>query len=205
MRRLLCLLVLAVGSCSDAAPVASRETKAATGVAGGKPASADAVKVAGSTSEELAFLASGVCVPQVTQESAAAGRGLEALMTGHGYKLVSSSISRRLFGRVVPGFVSAQKESRFGQFMIAFGGGLPACAIMLMNKSAIPPVKELREAFESQGWEWAHMAAKKPDRLPYAGFKRTDKNGKTILAFVMDNPRSDPSVRLGIDISYTDF
>jgi hypothetical protein len=105
----------------------------------------------------------------------------------------------------VPGFVSAQKESGFGQFMIACGGGLPVCAIMLMNHSAIPPVKDLRVAFESQGWNWAHMAAKKPDRLPYAGFQRTDKNGKTILAFVRDNPESDPRVRLGIDISYTDF
>jgi hypothetical protein len=201
MRGLSCLLVLAVTSCSDAAPVASRETTGATG----KPASADADHVAGNTSEELAFLASRVCVPKVTQESAAAAGGLEDLMTGHGYKLVSSSISRQLFGRVVPGFVAAQKESGSVQFMIAFGGGIPGCAIMLMNQSVIPPVKDLRQAFESQGWDWAHMTAKKPDRLPYAGFKRTDKGGKTILAVARDNPESDPTVRLGIDISYTDF
>ncbi len=174
-------------------------------MATGTSASAGAAHVASNTSEELAFLASRVCVPEVAQERGAAAGGLEDVLTGHGYTLVSSSISRQLFGRVAPGFVSAQKESRFGQFMIAFGEGLPACTIMLMNKSAIPPVKELREAFESQGWEWAHMTAKKPDRLPYAGFKRTDKNGKTILAFVRDNPESDPTVRLGIDISYTDF
>ncbi|HEX8512096.1 MAG TPA: hypothetical protein VF688_03220 [Allosphingosinicella sp.] len=201
MRGLSCLLVLAATSCSDAAPVAPRETKAATG----KPASANAGYVAGNTSQELAFLASRVCVPEVTQEREAAAGSLEDVLTKHGYKLVSSSISRQLFGRVVPGFVAAQKENGFGQFMIAFGEGLPACATMLMNHSAIPPVKDLRQAFESQGWEWAHMTAKKPDRLPYAGFKRTDKNGKTILAFVMDNPNSDPTVRLGIDISYTDF
>ncbi|HEX8308709.1 MAG TPA: hypothetical protein VF645_09875 [Allosphingosinicella sp.] len=174
-------------------------------MATGKSASADADSVAGNTSEELAFLASRVCVPEVTQERETAAGGLEDVLTKHGYKLVSSPISRQLFGRVVPGFVAAQKESELGQFMIAFGGGLPACAIMLMNHSAIPPVKELREAFESQRWSWAHMGAVKPDRLPYAGFKRTDKNGKTILAVVTDNPKSDPRVRLGIDISYTDF
>jgi hypothetical protein len=174
-------------------------------VAAGKSASADADRVAGNTSQELAFLASRVCVPHVTQESQGAAGGVEGVLTGHGYKLVSSPISRQLFGRVVPGFVAAQKESEFGQFMIAFGGGLPACAIMLMNQSVIPPAKELREAFESQRWNWAHMAAVKPDRLPYAAFKRTDKNGKTILAVVRDNPESDPRVRLGIDISYTDF
>ena len=201
MRGLSCLLVLAVASCSDAAPVESRETTAATG----KPASAEAGDVAGSTSEELAFLASRVCVPEVTQEGAAAAGGLENVLTEHGYKLVSSTISRQLFGRVAPGFVAAQKVSKLGQFMIAFGEGLPACAVLLMNESAIPPVKELRGAFESQGWDWAYMTAKKPDRLPYAGFKRTDKGGKTILAVATDNPESDPRVRLGIDISYTDF
>ena len=201
MRGLSCLLLLAVTSCSDAAPVASRETNVATG----KTASADSDHLVSNTSQELAFLASRVCVPEVTQQSKGAAGGLEDVLTGHGYKLVSSPISRRLFGRVVPGFVAAQKEREFGQFMIAFGGGLPACAIMLMNRSAIPPVKELRESFERQGWDWAHMAAKKPDRLPYAGFKRTDKNGKTILAVVRDNPESDPTVRLGIDISYTAF
>lgn len=201
MRGLSCLLVLAVTSCSDAAPVASRETKVATR----KSASADADHVATNTSQELAFLASRVCVPEVTQDSGGGAGGLEDVLTKHGYKLVSSPISRRLFGRVVPGFVAAQKESELGQFMIAFGGALPVCAIMLMNDSAIPPVKELRQAFESQRWDWAHMAAKKPDRLPYAGFKRTDENGKTILAVVRDNPESDPRVRLGIDISYTDF
>jgi hypothetical protein len=201
MRGLSCLLVLAVTSCSDAAPVASRETNVATG----KSASADAVYVASNTSQELAFLASRVCVPEVTREGETAAGGLEDVLIGHGYKSVSSWASRQLFGRVVPGFVAAQKESKFGQFMIAFGEGLPVCAIMLMNHSAIPPVQELRAAFESQGWDWAHMAAKKPDRLPYAGFKRTDKNGKIILAVVRDNPESDPRVRLGIDISYTDF
>ena len=201
MRGLSCLLLLAVTSCSDATPVASRETTAATG----KSAPAEAHFVASNTSEELAFLASRVCVPEVTQESEAAAGGLEEFLTEHGYKSVSGSTSRKLFGRVVPGFIAAQKESELGQFMIAFGEGLPACVIMLMNDSVIPPVKELREAFESQRWNWAHMAAKKPDRLPYAGFQRTDKSGKTILAVVSDNPQSDPKVRLGIDISYTDF
>jgi hypothetical protein len=201
MRGLSCLLVLAATSCSDAAPDASRETN----VAAGKSASADADPVASNTSEELAFLASRVCVPQVTQESEGGAGGLDHVLTKHGYKLVSSPISRQLFGRVVPGFVAAQKESEFGQFMIAFGGALPACAIMLMNRSAIPPVKDLRVAFDSQGWDWVPMAAKKPDRLPYAGFKRTDKGGKTILAVASDNPESDPTVRLAIDISYTDF
>jgi hypothetical protein len=200
MRGLSCLLVLAVSSCSEPAPVASRETKVATG----KSAPADANHVASNTSEELAFLASRVCVPQVTRESEGRAGGLEDLLSEHGYKLVSGPIGRQLFGRVVPGFVAAQKESKFGQFMIAFGGGLPACAIMLMNDSIIPPVKDLREAFASQQWDWAPMAAMKPDRLPYAGFKRTDKSGKTILAVARDNPESDPSVRLGIDISYTD-
>jgi hypothetical protein len=199
MRRLSCLLVLAISSCSDAAPVAPREKT----VAKGKSASADADQIAGNTSEELAFLASRVCVPEVTQESEAGV--LEDFLTEHGYKSVSSWASRQLFGRVVPGFVAAQKENEFGQFMISFGEGLPVCVIMLMNDSAIPPVKELRESFESHGWNWAHMAAKKPDRLPYAGFQRTDKGGKTILAVVSDNPGSDPKVRLGIDISYTDF
>lgn len=201
MRGLSCLLVLAVTSCSDAAPAASRETTVATG----KSASADADYLGSNTSEELAFLASRVCVPEVTKESEAAAGGLENFLAKRGYKLVSSPTSRKLFGRVVPGFAAAQKESEFGQFMIAFGGPLPACAIMLMNDSVIPPVKELRDAFESQGWNWAHMAAKKPDRLPYAGFQRADKSGKTILAVVSDNPESDPTVRLGIDISYTDF
>lgn len=201
MRGLSCLLVLAVTSCSDAAPVASRETN----VAIGRSASADADHAASNTSEELAFLASRVCFPEVTQEKRASAGGREDVLTEHGYKLVSSPISRKLFGRVVPGFVAAQKEGEVGQLMIAYGAGLPACAIMLMNDSVVPPVKELRQAFESQRWEWAHMAAKKHDRLPYAGFKRTDKSGKTILAFVRDNPESDPTVRLGIDISYTDF
>jgi len=200
MRGLTCLLVLAVSSCPDAAPVASRETK----VAAGKSPSAEADYVAGSTSEELALLASRVCVSEVAREGEGAGN-LEEFLTEHGYKSVSSPTSRKLFGRVVPGFVAAQKESEFGQFMIAFGEGLPACAIMLMNDSAIPPVKELRKAFESGGWDYAPMAAKRPDRLPYAGFKRTDKSGKTILAVARDNPESDPTVRLGIDISYTDF
>jgi hypothetical protein len=183
-------------------------------VPGAKSASSEASKrsasfkldaVATSTSEELALLASDVCFPQVTKQSQATAAGLENFLIEHGYKLVSSHTSQQVFGRVVPGFVAAQKETELGQFMIAFGEGLPACAVMLMNNSAIPPVAELRKAFESQGWGWAHMAAKKPDRLPYAGFQRTDESDKTVLAVLRDNPDSDPRVRLGIDISYTTF
>ena len=204
MRGLCCLLILAASSCSDPAP-SGPGAQSASSEASKKSAPSKVDVVATSTSEELALLASDVCFPQVTKQSQATAAGLENFLTEHGYKLVSSHISRQVFGRVVPGFVAAQKETEFGQFMIAFGEGLPACAVMLMNDSVIPPVGDLRAAFERQDWGWAHMAAKKPDRLPYAGFQRTDESGKRVLAVLRDNPDSDPRVRLGIDISYTTF
>ena len=46
------------------------------------------------------------------------------------------------------------------------------------------------------------LGAVAPERLPYAGFRTADKNGKTILAVLRDEPDSDPKVRLGINISY---
>ena len=201
MRGLSRLLVLAAASCSDPAQVASPEEA----VPSDMPASPEGKFVATSTSEELAFLASRVCLPQVTQEGEAAVVDLENFLTEQGYRLASSQVSRELFGRVVAGFVAARKDTDFGRFKIAFGEGLPACAVLLMNDSTVPPVKEVREAFESQGWEWAYMGAVRPAQLPYAGFTRMDKNGKTILAVLQDEPDSDPTVRLGIDISYTDF
>ena len=161
--------------------------------------------VATTTSEELAFVASRVCLPQVTKDSGVAIADLEKLLTEQGYRLASDQIGRQLFGREVAGFVAARKKSELGRFLVAFGGALPGCAVVLTDDSTVPPVKEVREAFESQGWEWAYMAAKAPDRLPYAGFKMTDKNGKTILAVLRDEPESDPKVRLGIEIGYTTF
>ncbi len=161
--------------------------------------------VATNTSEELAFAASRVCLPQVMKQSGVAVGDLEKRLSEHGYKLDSGQISRQLFGREVAGFVAARKKSELGRFLIAFGGALPVCAVLLTDDSTVPPVKEVRKAFESQGWEWAYMAAKRPDRLPYAGFKMTDNNGKTILAVLRDEPESDPKVRLGIEISYTTF
>ena len=77
--------------------------------------------------------------------------------------------------------------------------------MLLTDDSTVPPVEELRTAFEGQGWEWAYMGAVAPAQLPYAGFTKADANGKTILAVLNDEPESDPTVRLGIDISYTDF
>jgi hypothetical protein len=201
IRELSCLLILAVTSCSDPAQVASREEA----VPSDKFTSPAAKFVATNTSEELAFLASRICLPQVTKESGVAVADLEKSLTEHSYRLDSNQISRKLFGRVVAGFVAARKETKFGRFMIAFGEGLPACVVTLTGDSAVPPVKELREAFQGQGWEWAYMGAVAPERLPYAGFRTSDKNGKTILAVLRDNPDSDPKVRLGIDISYTDF
>ena len=201
IRELSCLLILAVTACSDPAPVPSRQEAAPSD----KVTSPAANFVATNTSEELAFLASRVCLPHLTKESGVAVAGLEKSLTEHGYRLDSREISRKLFGRVAAGFVAARKKSKLGKFMIAFGEGLPACAVVLTDDSTIPPVAELREAFQSQGWEWAYMGAVAPERLPYAGFSRTDKNGKTILAVLRDKPESDPTVQLGIDISYTAF
>lgn len=207
IRALSCLLILAVTACSDPAQVSSRQEAAPSNevVSPAKVTPPAAKFVATNTSEELAFLASRVCLPQVTKESGVAVADLEKSLTEHGYGLASNEISRKLFGRVVAGFVAARKKGKLGRFMIAFGERLPACIVMLTDDSTIPPVKELREAFQSQGWEWAYMGAVAPDRLPYAGFRKSDKNGKTILAVLRDNPDSDPKVRLSIDISYTDF
>jgi hypothetical protein len=209
------LLLLATPSCSDPGQVESREEQ----VASAKPASSPETKpaspgakpapgadfVASNTSEELALAASRICLPQVTKEGGVAVADLEKRLTGHGYKLDSSRISRQLFGREVTGFVAARKSSKLGRFLVAFGGTLPGCVVLLTDDSTVPPVKDVRKAFESQGWEWAYMAAKRPDPLPYAGFKSTDKNGKTILAVLRDEPTSDRSVRLGIEINYTTF
>lgn len=197
-RVLSCLLVLAATSCSDPAQVVSREKA----VPSDKSVAPKTKFVAASTSEELAFLASRVCLPQLTKESGSAVADLESSLTEHGYRLASNQISRELFGRVVAGFVAARKKSEFGKFMIAFGKGLPACAVLLIDDSTVPPVEKVREAFESQGWEWAYMGAVAPERLPYAGFRMADRKGKTILAVLRDEPRSDPKVRLGIEISY---
>ena len=203
MRGLACLLMLAATSCSEPAPTAAREEAPPTAQS---TATATAAKfVATNTSEELAFLATHVCRPQVTKEGAAADADLGNALTGRGYGMASSQVSRQLFGRVLPGFFAARKEDELGRVMVAYGECLPACVVLLTDDSVVPPVKEIREAFESQGWQWAHMAAKVPDRLPYAGFTTTDKNGKTVLAVLRDEPDSDPKVRLGIEISYTDF
>jgi hypothetical protein len=195
------LLILAATSCSDPNQVESRQER----VPSDKTTSPEAKFVVTNTSEELAFVASRVCLPQVTKESGVAVGDLEKRLTEHGYKLDSGQISRQLFGREVAGFVAARKKSELGRFIMAFGGALPGCVVLLTDDSSVPPVKEVRQAFESQGWEWAYMAAKAPDRLPYAGFKMTDKNGKTILAVLRDEPESDPKVRLGIEINYTTF
>ncbi len=168
-------------------------------------ASPQAAFIATNTSEELAFLASHVCLPQVTGESGVAVDELEDTLTSHGYRLASDQVSREVFGEVVAGFVAARKESEFGRFRIAYGGRLPVCAVLLTDNSVVPPVDDLRTAFESQGWEKVHMGAVAPGRLPYAGFTKVDGNGRTVLAVLNDEPDSDPEVRLGIDISYTDF
>jgi len=199
VRRLSCLLILAATSCSDPAQVESPRQRAASA----KPASPQAEWVATTTSEALASVATHVCLPQVKKESGVALADLEAMLTEHGYRLESRHVSRQLFGREVAGFVAARKKGKSGRFMVAFGEGLPACTVLLTDDSTVPAVKEVRKAFESQGWEWAYMGAIKPDRLPYAGFKTTDKEGRTILAVLRDEPESDPKVRLGIDISYT--
>jgi hypothetical protein len=200
-RWLSCLLVLGATSCSDPAQVESRQER----VPSGKPVSEEAKFVATNTSEELAFVASRVCLPQVKKESGVAVADLESRLTEHGYKLASAQISRQIFGREIAGFVAARKKSELGRFLVAFGGALPGCAVLLTEESTVPPVKELRKAFESQGWKWAYMGAKVSDRLPYAGFQATDKNGKTILAVLRDEPESDPKVRLGVEINYTAF
>jgi hypothetical protein len=196
------LLLLAVTACSsEPAQVGSSEGAMPSKTS----ASREAAFVATNTSEELAFLASRVCLPQVTSESAGAVGDLRNALTSNGYRLASDQVSRELFGEVVPGFVAARKESELGRFKIAYGTGLPVCAVLLTDDSVVPPVADLRTAFESQGWKKVHMGAVAPERLPYAGFKRTDRNGKTILAVLNDEPDSDPEVRLGIDISYADF
>lgn len=210
-----CLLLLATASCSDPDQVESRQEQVASAKPaspGTKPASPETKPalpqgdfVVANTSEELALVASRVCLPQVMKGSGVAVADLEKRLTAYGYKLASKDISRKLFGREVAGFVAARKKNDLGRFLVAFGGALPGCAVLLIDESTVPPVKDVRKAFESQGWEWAYMGAKVPDRLPYAGFKTTDKDGKTILAVLRDEPESDPSVRLGVEISYTTF
>ena len=200
MRGLASLLIVAAASCSDPAEVAPRERSAPSGEV--TPAGEH---LATSTSEELAFLASEVCLPQVSHEDGVAVADLERSLTGHGYRLVSDEVSRQIFGRVTPGFLAARKANEVGRFLVAFGEGLPACAVLLTDDSVTPPAEELRAAFQKQGWERAYLVTPATERAPYASFRVADRNGKTILAVARDEPESDRKVRLGIDISYTAF
>jgi hypothetical protein len=198
MRGLVCLLLLASSSCSASESQAPKEEQAAAA----KPQSQDTGFVATNTSEELAFLASRICLTQIQENRGTAGDYLENLLTDHGYRMVSVETSRELFGEVVPGFVAARKESKFGQFKVAFGGRLPGCVTLLTDNSKVPPVKQLRATFESQGWEWAYAGAPAGERLPYAAFQAEGKNGKTVAAMLEDEPESDRNVRLAIIVNH---
>jgi hypothetical protein len=190
--------LLVASSCAATESPAPKDQQAATA----KPQSQVAGFVATNTSEELAFLASRVCLTQIQKKTGTVIGNLEYVLTDHGYRMVSSQTSREMFGEVLPGFVAARKETEFGQFKVAFGGRLPVCAVLLTDNSKVPPVKQLRAAFESQGWEWAYAGAPAGERLPYAAFQAKGKNGKTVVAMLEDEPESDQKVRLAIVIDY---
>ena len=93
-------------SCSEPAEVATHEeAKQST-----KATVADADFASTNTSEELAFLASRVCFPQVAEGTGLTVGDVESLLTGRGYTLASSEVSSQAFGRVVEGFVAAPAQ-----------------------------------------------------------------------------------------------
>lgn len=191
------LLLFALAACSEAEtedpvlpqPRSVEPTKAA------RPASAAPLAESSNAAEELAMLSTRVCLPQLdgSQDSSS-----EAL-TAAGYRLQSSAISRQMLGRVDPALIAARKTSPLGTFLVAFGGPLPHCVVMLTDQSTRPSLPELQSAFYQQGWNRSGTAAVAPDK-PFDGFERVGANGNRVFALVDIEPENDRSVRLAIQV-----
>ncbi len=204
MRRILGICALGLASCADAGSDGSPAVEDAENAQAKSEAESASSKVQviaepTNTAEELAFAATDVCRRVVSRDDNTTDASRIASLEAKGY----TSHTAKMRSQLGPAFASTEffrKNAHDSHFLVTWGEGMSTCVVLLTDDSAAPSFEELRGAFEARHWERSGVVGT-GGQPPAQAFLSRDSQG-AILAVFREEPETDPTVRLGIDVSY---
>ncbi len=187
---LLGLCFFSMVSCNDTSAVQEQKSSGQSASNVANPvspiSSADGFPKRQSAAEELVFVSSEICRPQLSNIDARPISEYQTLLINDGYQKSEGDLKKRLEAEGMSETEVFSRNAHGSNFSVLLNSNRRACLVLLHDGSDEPTFEEIRKAFLANGWLRSGIVGNS-ETAPLNAFQFVEADGNRIIATLRED------------------